>query len=92
MKKYLVEVVSQHLVRYVVEAREEEHALDEVTMEVTKEGFKEFSQKFLGDVLLSAREIGDEEYVSLFDQDNSYLSSWPREKKLAMINRIDYGD
>lgn len=94
MKKYIVETISQHLVRYLIEAREEEHALDEVTVnsEIYCETFQEFSQKHLGDVILQAREVTDDEIVKIFDKENYYLAeSWTREQKInALSNKIKY--
>jgi hypothetical protein len=94
VKKYLVEVISQHLVRYVVEAREESHALDEVFMkcELYSEDWQEFSQKHLGDTILSSREVDEEEILRVFDTDNDYLKEWSQEKKLTFINTIEYED
>lgn len=94
MKKYLVETISQHVVRYVVEAREEEHALDEVTMncEVYSDSWKEFSQEHIGDAIVSSREVTDDEIVALFDKHNSYAIDISRERKLNYVNRIKYDD
>ena len=94
MKKYLVEVISKHLVRYVVEAREESHALDEVFMkcELYSEDWQEFSQKHIGDTILSSREVDEEEILRVFDTDNDYLKEWSQEKKLTFINTIEYED
>ena len=94
MKKYLVEVISQYLVRYVVEAREESHALDEVFMkcELYSEDWKEFSQAHVGDTILSSREVDEEEILRVFDIDNDYLKEWSQEKKLTFINTIEYED
>jgi hypothetical protein len=93
MKKLvLVETISQHRVRYVVEVEDNiEHALDEV---VCREGdvdeFKEFSQMHLGNVIVSHREISGDEYLKIFNEDNDYLSMWPEEQKNRLINVIDY--
>ena len=94
MKTYLVEVISQYLVRYVVEAREESHALDEVFMkcELYSEDWKEFSQKHLGDTIMSSREVDETEILRVFDKDNDYLKEWAQEEKLTFINKIDYED
>jgi len=94
VKKYLVEVISKHLVRYVVEAREESHALDEVFMkcELYSEDWQEFSQKHIGDTILSSREVDEEEILRVFDTDNDYLKEWSQEKKLTFINTIEYED
>ena len=94
MKKYLVETLSQFRILTIVEAREESHALDEVTekSENWSEDWKEFSQKHLGDVIISSREVNEEEIIRLFDKEHSHLSSWDRDKKLDVINTIEYED
>lgn len=88
MKKYLVETVSIFRHRYVVEAKEEEHACDEV---VCNDGnLKEFSQYHVDEDIISVRELDDVEYLKLFDKDNEYLKEWTDEQKLQFINRINY--
>ena len=91
-KLYLVEVVSTFRIRYVVEARSEEHALDEVTMEEANSEFEEFSQEHINEDIISIRELSKKEYFELFDKDNHFMSSWSKEKKLSYINKIDYTD
>lgn len=91
-KLYLVEVMSTFRMRYVVEAREEEHALDEVVMNEHDTNFKEFSQEHIGTHIFSSRELSATDYMELFDKDNDYLASWPHEKKIEFINVIDYKD
>lgn len=88
MKKYLVETVSFFRHRYVVEAKESEHADDEV---VCNDGnLKEFSQKHIDECITSTRELSDDEYIRLFNEDNDYLKSWTDEQKFNFINVIDY--
>ena len=90
-KLYLVEVMSTFRMRYVVEAKEEEHALDEVVCEESNPDFKEFSQQHIGTHIFSSREIDKDEFLKLFDKDNDYLKSWSNEEKFKkMINKIDY--
>ena len=93
-KLYLVETVSMFRVRYVIEAKDESHALDEVTCYSTgaEENVIEFSQKHIDEVIISSRKISDKSYLKLFDKDNDYLASWPHEKKIEFINVIDYKD
>lgn len=94
MKKLvLVDTISQHRIRYVVEVEDDiDHALDEVVMNDYNSEFKEFSQEHLGQVIVSHRDITEEEYLNIFDQDNDYLKSWTPEQKLNFINKINYGD
>ncbi len=96
MKKlFLVETVSIFRQRYVVEALEEDHALDEVVMNVNgnyNDEWQEFSQKHIDEVITSSREISEDEYLDIFDKDNDYLCAWPDYQKFRFINRIDYED
>lgn len=91
-KLYLVETVSIFRMRYVVEAREAEHAEDEVVMRLTAEDFKEFSQQHVDECITSTRQISASEFMDLFDKDNDYLESWPAVKRMQFINTIDYKD
>jgi hypothetical protein len=91
MPLYLVETVSIFRHRYVVEAKEEEHATDEVVYNLSDSEFKEFSQQHVDECITSVREIKDEEFESLFDKDNDYLKDWdPKLKREKFINVIGY--
>lgn len=91
MPLYLVETVSIFRHRYVVEAKEEEHATDEVVYNLSDSEFKEFSQHHVDECITSVREIKDEEFESLFDKDNDYLKDWdPHLKRQKFINVVEY--
>lgn len=79
--KYLVETVALFRMRYVVETNHPEYAVDEVLV-AEKE---EFSQKYIGNNVLSVREITTDEYLKIFDEDNDYLKDWSEEQKLDFI-------
>jgi hypothetical protein len=85
---YIVESISMFRIRHVVRAKNAEHAMDEVVCD--NGNLKEFSQKHIDSNITDARKITREEFLTLFDQDNSYLSSWTEDKKLEFINTIDY--
>ena len=85
-KIYLVETVSQFRMRYAVRARSLEHAYDTVVCEEATE----LSQQHIGENIVSGREITEDEYLKIFDQDNDYLTSWDRDKKLESITQVDY--
>lgn len=88
MKKlFLVETVSMFRIRYVVEADEASHAADEVVM--NNGNLSEFSQKHLDEIISSTREIDEDEYLRLFDEDNDYLMNWSENQKFKFINRIE---
>ena len=86
----MVDVMSTFRMRYVVEAEEESHALDEVVCRETEPDFKEFSQEHIGTHIFSSREISKDEYLEMFDKDNDYLRNWSNKQKLNHINKIDY--
>jgi hypothetical protein len=92
-KLYLVETVSMFRIRYVIEAKEESHALDEVVMNSTSdynEKWEEISQKHIDEVIVSSREITKKEYLQIYDIDNPSFSNWKPQQKLKYIMKIDY--
>ena len=94
-KLYLVETISMFRHRYVVEAKNAEHAEEEVMCNVGhayQEDFEEFSQKHIEEIITSSREISELQYLQLFDKDNDYLKNWSRKQKYRFINVVDYGD
>lgn len=89
-KLYVVDVLSSFRIRYVVEAKEESHALDEVVCRESETEFKEFSQEHLGTHIFDSREITLEQYHELFMRDNQYLKSWKTEQQRTFVNKIEY--
>ena len=85
---YLVEGISMFHMKFVVRAKEAEHAMDEVVMDTGN--LKEFSQNHIDFNILGARKITNDEYLELFNKDNSYLSIWTEDQKMSLINEIDY--
>jgi hypothetical protein len=76
----LVEAIGTYRMRYMVEApaAHPEYALDTVTLEEAKE----FSQKWLGETIISDRVVSLEEALELSDIDNDYCSGWSDELKI----------
>lgn len=75
----LVETVESFRMRYVVEVPKGKTTWASDTV-VMKEA-KEFSQKYLGETILSERVVTKKEIEQLVDQDNDYISSWSKQKK-----------
>lgn len=86
-KLIYVETISYFKHGYVVRCKDESHAADEV---LCNSDIVEFSQKHIDENVIGTREITEEEYLKLFDKENDYLSSWDKEKKLTLINKINY--
>ena len=77
-KYFLVDAVSTFRMRYVIEQPNAEYAMDTVACEQAKE----FSQEHIGEQVVSAREITEDEIIELCDIDNNYCKRWTREDKL----------
>lgn len=91
MPKYMVETISMFRIRYVIEAECAEHAKDEVTMN-NDGNLREFSQYHVDEMITSTREIDQNEYLRMFDEDNDYLKEWTEDQKLSFVNVIDYNN
>jgi hypothetical protein len=76
----MVECVQTFRHRYMVEAPADhpEYALDDVTMQTTKE----FSQLWLGETIVSHRVVTEKEALEICDTDNDYCSTWTDEQKI----------
>ena len=48
---------------------------------------QEFSQKWLGETIISHRVVSTDEVIKLFDEDNDYLKDWSEDKKLEYITK-----
>jgi hypothetical protein len=76
----LVDTISTIRTRYLVEVPVDnaDWALDTVVMNHAKE----FSQKDLGETIVSHRVVTKQEALALFDQDNDYLKNWDEKQKM----------
>ena len=76
----MVECISTFRERYMVEAPKDhpEYALDDVTMERPKE----FSQKWLGETIVSHRVVSEMEALDICDVDNDYCIGWNDQQKM----------
>lgn len=99
MSKFvLVEAISQFRERYVIEVPDDHNdreypctAVSWAEDTVTIEEMKEFSQKHLGEVITSSREVTQEEVLTLCDVDNDYCKSWDDAKKLEVfVTEVGY--
>lgn len=97
MTKYvIVTAISSHRMRYCipvdelqkmntsvpVKGHEREWAMDTVTMQEVKE----FSQDHIGEQIIDAQVVDEEEMLRQFNEDNDYLKSWTTEKKIEWVN------
>jgi hypothetical protein len=76
----MVEAISTFRMRYMVEApaTNPEYALDDVTCATAKE----FSQEWLGEMIVSHRTMTRDEALVQCDLDNAYCSTWTDQEKM----------
>ena len=87
MPKFMIDALSQYRMVYVIEADTEEEALEFLEKEPAQE---EFGQKWLGEVILSSREVTDQERLKVFDELNDDLFPlWSEEQKLATYIKVE---
>ena len=83
----MIDALSQYRMVYVIEADTEEEALEFLEKDHIQE---EFGQKWLGEVILSSREVTDQERLKVFDELNDYLAPlWSEEQKLATYIKVE---
>lgn len=99
MSKFvLVETISQYRMRYVIEVPDDhmdrEYPCPATTWAedtVTSEQMTEFSQKWLGEVITSSREVDRTEILRLCAEDNDYLKTWTDDEKIErLVTPIGY--
>lgn len=104
MSKFvLVETISQYRMRYVIEVPDDHNdrevpctAIQWAEDTVTMEEMKEFSQKWLGEVIATSREVDRDEILRMVNEDNDYCNGkygtpWSDEQKLeTFITPIGY--
>jgi hypothetical protein len=81
MPKYLVEALSQYRMVYVVDTDQQDWAEEMVWADEVPE----FGQMHLGELVVSSREVTDEECIRVHDEINDYLKEWTRDQKLARV-------
>jgi hypothetical protein len=96
MTKYvIVTAISSYRMRYCIPVDELQKLNTEVSVEgreiewandcVTCGDAEEFSQHWIGENIIDAEIIDEEQMLNKFDADNDYLSGWTREKKLEYV-------
>lgn len=93
MPLYVVDTIVSYKMRYVIEAKELEHAYDEVVCNESSGEFSEFSQVYLGEQIIEGYEIKKKDYKQMvLDLENKTNpresgSPWMGSK---MIHKINY--
>lgn len=54
---------------------------------VSMQECEEFSQAHISEDIVDTRVVSEDEMLRQFDEDNTYLSGWTREKKIESVHR-----
>lgn len=81
-KLYMVESLSTFHMRYLVEAdsKEEANKIVKESIEDSDCCLSEFSQRHLGEEILSVYKIKEKAAIKQFRKDNDYLAKWEDER------------
>jgi hypothetical protein len=83
MPKILVETISMHKMRYLIDCENEEHAMDTV---VCEDKLEAFHQEHIGENIFSTWVLSEEEVDSILaDSDSAHLGR-------KMIYKVDYSE
>ena len=83
MPKILVETISMHKMRYLIDCENEEHAMDTV---VCEDNLEAFHQEHIGENIFSTWVLSEEEVdIILAESDNAHMGR-------KMIHKVDYSE
>ena len=91
----VVTAISSYRMRYVMHRDDLQRlnpldpvdAIEWANDTVINDECEEFSQEHMGEYISDTVEMNEEDMLELFDRDNSYLGSWTKDKKVAMVRR-----
>lgn len=92
----VVTTVSQFRMRYVMHKddlqklnpKDQVNPIEWAKDTVTCMECDDFSQEHLGEVIIDANTMTEDEMLEMFDKDNEYLSSWSRDYKIDWTRRL----
>lgn len=91
----VVTAISSYRMRYVMhrDDLQKKNPLDPVNAiewandTVTMGECEEFSQEHMGEYIVDAVEMNEEDMLVLFDKDNDYLSEWTKDQKVTWVRK-----
>lgn len=91
----VVTAISSYRMRYVMhrDDLQKKNPLDPVNAiewandTVTMGECEEFSQEHMGEYIVDAVEMNEEDMLVLFDKDNDYLREWTKDQKVIWVRK-----
>ena len=96
----VVTAISSYRMRYVMHRDDLQklnpndpvNAIEWANDTVTMDECEEFSQEHMGEYIVDTVEMDEEDMLELFDRDNTYLGSWTKDQKVAMVRKSIFLD
>ena len=91
----IVTAISSYRMRYVMHRDDLQkknpnqpiNAIEWANDTVNAEECGEFSQEHMGEYIVDAVEMNEDDMLELFDKDNDYLSEWSKDQKLNLVRK-----
>jgi hypothetical protein len=80
----MIETISQYRMVYCIECDNPDIAINAVK----NSDVEEFGQQWLGEVIMTTREVDNQEALKVHDELNDYLVNWTDEQKLNRIAMV----
>ena len=95
----VVTAISSHRMRYVMHKDDlrnlnpgsnptDDELIEWAQDTVTMIECEEFSQMHIGESIIDANTLTEDEMLELFNRDNDYLKDWSREYKIEFVRRL----
>ena len=92
----VVTTISSHRVRYAMHRDDLQKLNPDLPVDsvewandtVSSEECEEFSQKHMGEYIVDAVEMNEDDMLDLFDKDNEYLSKWTKDQKIESVRKV----
>lgn len=84
----IVTVISSYRTRYAVPVKDEDFkTVERVKTMVADDQVDEFSQLWLGEQIIDARVVDEQQMLEMFDAENEYLKGWSTEQKIDFVKK-----
>ena len=89
-KYAIVTVISSYRTRYAVPVKDEDFnfkTVERVKTMVADEEVDEFSQLWLGEQIIDAQVVDQQQMLDMFDVENEYLKGWSTKQKIDFVKK-----
>jgi hypothetical protein len=83
-----VTIITSYRIRYAVPVEDNDlKTVEHLKALVADDQVDEFSQLWLGDQIIDARVVDEQQMLEMFDAENEYLKGWSTEQKIDFVKK-----